>query len=289
MEWHEISDPMDPQLDALAVRFNLHPLHIEDCRHRNQIAKIENSGHYLFLVLKPVAIVDEESLDISDLDLFIGADFVITVQETEQPAVQQMIQRTRALYEQTLRPDQIMYRLIDGVVDSYVPVLDIFSDRLDEIETQVLEEPDPKALARIFSTKRCLIQVRRVLSNTREVAGHIQRGASPLIGSDLAPFMRDVYDHLVRNLDTVEMFRDLLTGSLDVYLSSVANRTNQVMKVLTVMGTLALPALVISGFYGMNFDYLPWMHEPWGAALAAGVMMAAMVGLLLLLRRLNWF
>src|SRR4029077_183650 len=124
--------------------------------------------------------------------------------------------------------------------------------------------------------------------NTRDVAGHVQRTESDLIQRDLWPFLRDVYDHVARNLDSVEMQRDLLTGSMDIYLSSIANRTNQVMKVLTVLGTIALPSIVISGFFGMNLKGLPWVDSPYGAEIALGLMAASTGGLLAVLKKFNW-
>src|SRR4029077_12641170 len=177
----------------------------------------------------------------------------------------------------------------DGVVDTYLPVLDHFSDVIDELEDQVLDRPTPEELAKIFETKRSLIMLRRVLVNTRDLATHLQRSESELIHRDLWPFLRDIYDHVARNLDLVEMQRDLLTGSLDIYLSSVANRTNQVMKVLTVLGTIALPALVISGFYGMNIKDLPWAGSPHAIEIAAGLMVATTLGLLAVLKKFDWF
>jgi magnesium transporter len=130
--------------------------------------------------------------------------------------------------------------------------------------------------------------LRRVLVNTRDVASHLQRTESPYISRDMWPFLRDVYDHVARNLDTVEMLRDLLTGALDVYLSSVANRTNQVMKVLTVLGTVALPALVVSGIYGMNVKGLPGTESPYGLAAVFFVMVGATFLLLWALKRFRW-
>jgi len=180
-------------------------------------------------------------------------------------------------------------RITDAMVDSYLPVLDHFSEAIDTLEDQVLDRPTPEALARIFETKRSLILLRRVLVNTRDVAGHLQRSESDLIHRDMWPFLRDVYDHVARNLDLVEMQRDLLTGTLDIYLSSVANRTNQVMKVLTVLGTIALPALVISGIYGMNLKGLPWIDSPHGASIVGGIMLATTVALLVILRMFKWF
>lgn len=288
MDWHEIRDPQDAELDRLAERYRLHPLHVEDCRHRNQSAKVEESRGYLFAVLKTVHLGEDGSLEVGDLDIFLGRDFLITVEEAHCPPVRKMLEQVRGAAAGQ-RADQLFYRITDGVVDSYLPVLDHFSEVIDGLEDQVLDRPVPDTLARIFETKRSLIELRRVLVNTRDVAGHMQRTESDLIHREMWPFLRDVYDHVSRNLDLVEMQRDLLTGSLDIYLSSVANRTNQVMKVLTVLGTIALPALVISGIYGMNLKGLPWADSPHATAIVSGMMLATTVVLLGILRLKRWF
>ena len=288
MDWHEIRDPQDPELDRLAERYRLHPLHIEDCRHRHQSAKIEESRGYIFTVLKVVTRQTDGELRESDLDVFLGRDFVITVEEKNCPPARQLLEQVRSAASGQ-RADQVFYRTTDGVVDSYLPILDHFHDAIDEIEDEVLDRPTPDILQRIFDTKRSLILLRRVLVNTRDVAGHLQRSESDLIHREMWPFLRDIYDHVSRNLDLVESQRDLLTGTLDIYLSSVANRTNQVMKVLTVLGTIALPALVISGIYGMNLKGLPWVDAPNGAAIVSGVMAATTVVLLIILRLMRWF
>lgn len=288
MQWHEIRDPQDQELDRLATRHHLHPLHIEDCRHRNQSAKVEESRGYLFAVLKTVEISSDGSLMLSDLDVFLGRDFVITVEEPKSAAARKILDAVRPAAGE-LRADQLFYRITDGIVDSYLPVLDRLSEGIDGLEDQVLDRPTPDTLQRIFDTKRSLIRLRRVLVNTRDVAGHLQRTDSDLIQRDLWPFLRDVYDHVARNLDLVEMQRDLVSGSLDIYLSSVANRTNQVMKVLTVLGTIALPALVISGIYGMNLKGLPWADSPHGTLLVSSVMLGTTAVLLVILRLMRWF
>jgi magnesium transporter len=178
---------------------------------------------------------------------------------------------------------------MDATVDAYVPVLDWFNEAIDAIEEAVLEKPSPVTLQRIFALKRGLIELRRVLSNMRDLASHLQRLETELIQHDLWPFLRDVYDHVARDVEMVEMHRDLLTGAMDIYLSSVANRTNQVMKVLTVLGTIALPSIVISGFYGMNMKGLPWVDSPHAAEIAAGLMAASTAGLLIILKKFDWF
>ena len=242
-----------------------HPLHVEDCRHRGQRAKVEEGAGYIFVVLKPVHVADSGELYVTDLDLFLGRDYLITVQEGECPAVRTSLDQLRAASDHS-RPDQLFYRVADGVVDAYAPVLDWFNETIDRIEDTVLEKPSPVTLQSIFESKRGLVELRRHLGN-----------------------MRDVYDHLARNMDTVEMQRDLLSGAMDVYLSSVANRTNQVMKVLTVLGTVALPSIVISGIYGMNTKGLPWINSPYGSEIAFGLMLVATLGLLIVLKKFDWF
>jgi magnesium transporter len=287
LTWHDFQNPNDPELDVLAERYHLHPLHIEDCRHGDQRAKVEDGPGYIFVVLKPVHVNAEGELQITDLDLFLGPDFVITVEEGTCPALRAHIDQLKAAQNSTSAA-QLFYKVMDGAVDSYVPALDWFDEVIDNLEELVLDKPSPETLERILKNKRGLIELRRVLANTRDVAAHLQRLETELIPRDLWPFLRDVYDHLARHLDTVEMQRDLLTGALDIYLSSVANRTNQVMKVLTVLGTIAIPAVVISGFFGMNQDDLPWIHSPYGTEIAVGLMALTTAALLILLKKFDW-
>ena len=281
MNWHDIRDPKDPQLDGLAASYNLHQLHIEDCRNRNQAAKLESQNGYLFIVLKPVEMDEDYCLRISDLDVFIGNDWLITVEEEQWQSANRALHYARSA--DAKRADQIFYRLLDSVVDSYQPIIDRVSDRIDEMEDLALTDPGPDMLEEIFDLKRVLIQLRRVVANTRDVAGHLLRSQFPAVNPDLAPFLRDVYDHLIRDLDLIEVHRDLLNGATELYLSSVANRTNQAMKVLTVFGTLATPALVISGVYGMNLKGIPFADSPhsWGwvlciIALSSALMLIAL-------------
>jgi len=285
--WHDLRDPNDPELDGLAAQFQLHPLHIEDCRHGKQRAKVEDGVDYIFVVLKPIHVTDVGEVVVTELDIFLGREYVITVQHGDCPSLRAALDPLHATAEKS-RPDQLFYKILDGAADAYLPALDWFNDTIDEIEDTVLEKPSPAMLERIFNAKRALIEFRRVLTNTRDVAGHLQRLEADLIQHDLWPFLRDVYDHLARDMDMVEMQRDLLSNAMDIYLSSVANRTNQVMKVLTILGTVALPAIVISGFYGMNTKGLPGVDSPRATWIALGMMAAATAGLLLMLKKFDW-
>jgi magnesium transporter len=186
------------------------------------------------------------------------------------------------------RPDQLFYRIMDALVDSYHPLLDTLSDRIDQMEDEAISSPQPALLEEVFGIRRSLIELRRILTNSRDVLGHLQRVEYNVIGRDLMPFLRDVYDHIIRNLDRVEMERDLLTSTTELYLSSVANRTNQVMKALTVFGALATPALIITGIYGMNLQHLPFAENPQAPAIVVALILGASGLLMLILKLLRW-
>jgi magnesium transporter len=288
MEWHNITDPDSPELNRLAEQYHLHPLHIEDCRHRDQRAKIEEGHGYLFTVLKAVRVDEKGDFEAVDLDIFLGSGFLITVIETDCPELRDLVARIQKSITPESRPDRVYHRIVDDIVDSYLPLLDRLDNTIDELEDEALSSPSPDVLSTIFGTKRTLIFLRSVLVNSRDLVAQLQRIESPWIGGDLAPYIRDVYDHVARNLDMVEIMRDLLAGTLDVYLSSVANRTNQVMKVLTVLGTVALPALVISGLYGMNLKGLPGAESPYGIGIALAAMALTTALLLWVLKRFGW-
>jgi len=288
MNWHDIRDPNDPELDRLAEQYHLHPLHIEDCRHRNESAKAEEQDTYMFVVLNLMKIEKDLTVDVFDFDVFVGPDFVITVQEGDCPGLRAALDKADAKKHQ-YRPDQLLYRIMDAAVDDYLPTLDFLNDHIDETEDKVLTNANPELLQRIFDMKRTLIDIRRVLTHMRDVTAHLQRTETDLIKPDLLPFLRDVYDHVARNLDIIETQRDIVNGSMDIYLSSVANRTNQVMKVLTIVGTVTLPAIIISSLYGMNVKGMPWADSPQGFHLVIGLIVGTSVVLAVLLRIFRWF
>lgn len=283
--WFDLCDPASPELDAVAHRFGFHPLQVEDCRHRPQRAKIEEHDPFLFVVLKRIQSNGE--LDFDDVDVFVAADHIVSVHQGDAAFVQKV--RTRAEQEHVSRPDRMLYIMVDTIVDEYAPVLDQIADEIADLETEILERPDPDMLARIFRLKRKLIEFRRVAGSMREVANAIVRRQGGIISDELDPYFRDIYDHLVRTTEFVETYRDLLTGALDIYLSAVANRTNEVMKVLTIYGTIALPLIIITGFFGMNFEHLPWIHALHGFAYAGGLMVLSTLLVLIYFRLKHWF
>lgn len=294
MPWYQLDDPKDPRLDDLAKQYNLHPLHIEDARSADESVKVDSAAHYTFAVFKPVHLEpdpDEPSESrpvFVPIDIFAGKDFLITVADPNCPSTREALDRARRDGDDE-HPGKLLYIILDTIVDLYFPAIDHFDDRIDDLEDTVLANPSPEILQRVFALKRELIDLRRVLVNTRDASLHLQRDPNSIIDAEHQPYIRDTYDHVARLLDSVETQRDLLNNTLDIYLSSVANRTNEVMKVLTVLGTIALPAIAISGIYGMNLKGLPFQESPHGAAFVAILTIVCTALLLYLLRKRQWF
>jgi magnesium transporter len=293
MPWYQLNDANDPKLDALAKQYNLHPLHLEDTRNEDEGVKVDSGAAYTFAVFKPVRLVPdpdnpgEEMPSFSPIDIFAGKDFLITVSDSTCPTTEQALARARRDGDDE-HPAKLVSLILDTIVDLYFPAIDHFDDRIDQLEDKVFDDPSPEILQSVFAIKRELIDLRRVLVNTRDAALHLQRDPNTIIDADNQPYVRDTYDHIARLLDSVETQRDLLNNTLDIYLSSVSNRTNEVMKVLTVLGTIVLPVLAISGIYGMNLKGLPFEDSPHGAEWVGGITVVATAILLFILRRLGW-
>jgi len=293
MLWYQLNDANDPKLDALAKQYNLHPLHLEDTRSEDEGVKVDSGPSYTFAVFKPVRLIPdpdnpgEQMPSFSAIDIFAGKDFLITISDPTCLTTEQALARARRDGDDE-HPGKLVSLILDTIVDLYFPAIDHFDDRIDQLEDKVFDDPSPEILQSVFAIKRELIDLRRVLVNTRDAALHLQRDPNTIIDADYQPYVRDTYDHVARLLDSVETQRDLLNNTLDIYLSSVSNRTNEVMKVLTVLGTIVLPVLAISGIYGMNLKGLPFEDSPHGAEWVGGITVVATAALLFVLRKLNW-
>ena len=297
MPWYELSSADDSRLNELAEKYHLHPLHLEDSRSTDERIKVEQTTTYTFAVLKPIKFAqgqtgNQDSVSFSTIDIFAGnhegEPFFITVADPNCPATEEALARARREGSDD-KPARLLYLIMDTIVDLYFPAIDHYDERIDDLEDRAIGKPEPSTLQEVFAIKRQLIDLRRVLVGTRDAALHLQRDPGTIVDAEHQPFIRDIYDHVVRLLDSVETQRDLVNNSLDIYLSSVANRTNEVMKVLTVLGTIALPVIAISGIYGMNLKGLPFEDSPHGVAIVAALTVASTVALLILLKRRNWF
>lgn len=285
--WFHIEDTKGPALDQLAALFGLHELAIEDCRHIGQRAKVEEYEGHIFVVANAIHF-DKEKLGcyLGEVDFFVGKDFLISIREGPSRTFAATLPKFKA-DARLAHPGRLLMSMLDFMVDQYLPVLDTIEDCIENLEEQVLKNPSPELLARIFDLRRALIDYRRAAMSMREVVNHLLYRTEPWYRSQRAYF-RNVYDHVVRALDFVETYRDILNGVLDVHLSATANRTNDVMKVLTVFATLATPMLLVTSFYGMNFDYLPLLHSPRGATIATAGMLLVSLVMLTYFRRKRW-
>jgi len=247
--------------------FDIHPLLLEDIVHTGQRPKLEDSGDYLYIVLKMlVSGKSENDFDAEQVSLVLGSNYVLSFQEREGDVFDSIRERIKMGKGRIRKAgsDYLAYRLIDAIVDNYFGVLESVGERIEGIQEDVLEQPDPSTLKLIQNTKREMIFLRKSVWPLREAISSMERCESSLIGEDVRPYLRDVHDHTIQVIETVETFRDTISGTLDIYLSSVSNRMNEVMKVLTIIATIFIPLTFIAGIYGMNFKHMPELEWEWG-------------------------
>ncbi|HWM93096.1 MAG TPA: magnesium/cobalt transporter CorA [Thermoanaerobaculia bacterium] len=284
-----------PFLEALGRHFGFHPLALEDVLNCGQRPKIEDYGEYHFMILK--SLLPSETLETEQISFFLGGNYVITLQEVPGDsfeAVRERIRRGKGLIRRS-GPDYLAYALIDALVDEFFPVLEKYGERIETLETELLEKPSPDTIQEIHQIKRELLILRRTAWPERDVIAAMQREESDVIHPETQVFLRDCYDHTIQVIDMIETFRDLASGMLDVYLSSVSNRMNEVMKVLTIISTIFIPLNFIAGVYGMNFHTdrspmnMPELDWYFGYPFALGLMLTVAVLLVFYFRKRRWF
>ncbi len=282
--WINVEGVHDIELiRTLGERHGFHPLVLEDIVNTAQRPKIEDYGDYLFIVLRMLKTSDSDEFSSEQLSILLGQGYVFTFQEgvagdTLEP-VRNRIRNGKGKIR-GMAADYLAYALIDAIVDGYFSVLEDVGERIIDVEEELTLLPDQKALHRIISLKKEVIYLRKSVWPLRESVSFLERGDSHLLTESTRLYFRDVYDHTVQVIDTVETYRDLLSGMLDLYLSSISNRTNEVMKFLTVIGTIFMPLTFLVGVYGMNFKYFPeleWHNGYfilWGAMISMALLMA---------------
>ena len=288
--WYHVTDPKGPALDELAAQYGLHELAIEDCRNHRQRAKLEDYDSHIFVIFNSIHFEPEKKeCWFREIDFFVGKDFMITVREGPTPSrtIASALPKFRADAKMA-HPGRLLETMLDFMVDQYLPVLDTVEDRIEQLEEQVLENPTPALLSDIFALRRALIDYRRVALAGREVINHLLYRTEPWFRTR-QPYFRNIYDHIVRALDFAETYRDILTGVLDVHLSATANRTNEIMKRLTFWATVAIPFLLVTGFFGMNFGNLPWLGNSMGWVYASLAMALAGVAMAAYFKSRGWF
>lgn len=278
-------------IQKLGDCYGLHPLLLEDVVNTNQRPKLEEFDDYVFLVLKMLLLDKEERRpEFEQVSLVLGPNYVISFQEREGDVFETVRERIRSGKGRVRRggADYLAYALLDSIVDGYFVVLETFGEHIETLEEELVAEPDRRTLQRLNDMKRETIFLRKSVWPLREVISALQREESALVKDSTRIYLRDVYDHTIQVIDTVETFRDMLTGMLDIYLSSVSNRMNEVMKVLTVIATIFIPLTFIAGVYGMNFRFMPELGWQWGYPLAWFVMVLIGVLMVAFFKRKKW-
>ena len=291
--WINVDGIHEPDvIECLGRDFGLHPLTIEDIVNTSQRPKVEDLDGYVYIVLRMLYGDAREKGGIQDeqVSLILGRNFVISFQERPGDVFDAVRERLRLDKGRIRRagPDYLAYSLIDAIVDHYFLILEGVGERVEALEERLIADPRPETLQEIHRLKRQMIFLRRAVWPLREATSALARAESPLIDEGTRAYLRDVYDHTVQVIDVLEAYRDVIAGMLDTYLSSLSNRMNEVMKVLTVIATIFIPMTFIAGVYGMNFESMPELKLPWGYAAAWGAMIAVGLGMLLYFRRKRW-
>jgi magnesium transporter len=285
--WLDLSAPTADDLSWLARAYNFHPLALEDCRHFDQRAKVEPYDGYLFISVDAVTRANGDMLA-QELEVFLGADYLITVHREPIAALDEM--RVRCVSDSRTgkyRADMLFYQIVDHMVDAIFPLIDEMDDEIDDLEDEILAKPTQASLQRLFELKRQLVFLRKIVGPMRDAMDVLADTRYEFIDPRTALYYRDTYDHLVRIYDLIEISRDLLGNALDAYLSSVSNRLNEVMKRLTLLTTIFMPISFLVGFGGMNFVQIPFDNP-----VAFGIMLALLIvvptGMLIWFWRSKW-
>lgn len=292
VSWVNISGIHDLGLiEKLGAVFQLHPLVLEDIVNTEQRPKGDDYGTYAFLVAKSLTYaVPARHLSMEQISIVFGQGFVLTFQENGTDPFGPVRERLRTGRGRlrTQRSDYLVYALMDAIVDNYFGILEGIGEVTEQVEEQLLSDPKPEVLRDLYQLRRCILFVRRAVWPLREVIGTLQRGQSQLVTEFTRTYLADVYDHTIQLIDTIETYRDIIAGMLELYLSSASNRMTAVMKVLTVITTIFMPLSFIAGIYGMNFEHMPELKSPWGYPLTLFSMLAIACGMLWYFHRKRW-
>lgn len=278
-------------IEKIGKHFGVHPLILEDIVNTGHRPKMEDLEDYIFVVLK-MLYYDEKDDEIKaeQVSLILGANFVISFQESEGDVFNPIRERIRKAKGRIRKAgaDYLAYALVDAIVDSYFLILEKLGEEIELLEEELVTDPRSETLQTIHNFKGEMIFLRRSVWPLREVVSGLERGESSLIHESTGIYLRDVYDHTIQVIDTIETFRDMISGMLDTYLSSISNKMNQVMKVLTIIATIFIPLTFVAGIYGMNFEYMPELKWHWGYFMVWFIMVVIVVSMVFYFRRRRW-
>lgn len=291
--WIHITGIQDPKtLEKIGLHFKLHPLLLEDIMSRSERSKLEDYKENIFLVLRMLNFNGETKEEVEDeqVSIIIGKRYVISFLEKDRDVFNPVRERIRHGNNRIrkLGPDYLTYALVDAIVDNYFVILEKVDEKLEDLEEELVKSPVPKTLHKIQIAKKEMTTLRKSVWPLREVISHFRRLETDLIDPGTNLFMHDVYDHTIQAIDTIEGFRDIVGGMLDIYLSNISLRLNEVMKVLTIVTTTFTPLLFLTSVYGMNFTYMPELHYKWSYPILWLVMIMAASAMLYFFRRKKW-
>jgi magnesium transporter len=278
-------------LEKIGECYGLHPLVLEDILNTDQRPKMEDYGDYIYIVLKMLDQGNKSNEIVTEqISLILGPNFVFSFQEKEGDVFDPIRERIRNGKGRIRKMggDYLAYALLDSIVDNYFIILEKLSEKIEYLEEKLITRPTPETLQTIHHLKREMIFLRKAIWPLREVIGGLERNESSLIKESTKIYLRDIYDHTIQTIDTIETFRDMVSGMLDIYLSSVSNRLNSVMKVLTIIATIFMPLTFLAGIYGMNFKYMPELTWRWGYPVLWLIMIGIGIFMLAYFKKKNW-
>lgn len=282
--WLDIQDPTDGDIELLRREFGFHELALEDVVKRHQRAKIDRYDSFYFIVFYVVRRGGYE-----EIYIFIGENYLVTIHDGEVPEIAETVERWRRNADHMRRGVAVpVYSLLDAIVDGYFPVIDDIAEEVEAMEAAIFEPSRRNHQREVFALKRELLNARRVLAPEREVLNVLIRRDEPVLGEDTVVYFQDIYDHIIRVLDNIDLQRDQLSGLLEANLSIVSNRLNFVMKRMTALATILMSVNLIASNYGMNFEVIPELHWGFGYAWALGLMVLVGLVLTLVFRRIDW-
>jgi len=288
--WLDVLDPTDADMDLLAEEFGFHVLSLEDAMHPQLRPKIDEYEGYFFLAAHALKYDREKTeIDIQEVDLFVGKNYVVTVHKDPIDALKSSIERCEK-HPHMLKEGVgfLVYSIMDAVIDDYMPVLDQIDEQVDQIEESIFADFQQTAIADIFKLKREMLQIRRTAGHLRDVFNILCRRDQPLFTPQTLLYFQDIYDHLFRITDAVDIYRDVLTGALEAYLSLNANKLNAIMKVFAGLSIILMTSALIAGIYGMNFKHMPELEWPNGYYGALALMVGLGIIEFIFFRRRGW-
>lgn len=278
-------------LRTLGQRFNLHPLALEDVLDVTQRPKVEQYDDYLFVVAKMIYLEKDNEIESEQVSMFLGKSFLITLQEEPNRDVFEPVRARIRSGKGRIRKaesDYLAYALLDSIIDHYYPVLESIGSEIDAVEDELIENPLIRPVGSLHGHKRTLTQIRRMVWPLRDVTNLLLHEEPGLIRPETKVYLRDCYDHSVQLMDLVETYRDVLSGLTEVHISSIGLRTNEIMRVLTVITVIFIPLTFIAGVYGMNFTHMPELSEPWGYGGCLLLMLIVAIGQLVYFKKRHW-